>query len=307
LKVLVTGGAGFIASHIVDALVDRGDEVVVVDNLCEGKKDNVNPKARVYEMGIGDPGLAEVFEREKPDIVDHHAAQINLRKSVDEPLFDAEMNILGSLNVIVNAVRSGVKKLIYSSSGGAIYGEPQYLPADEKHPVNPVSQYGVSKYCVEHYIELYSRQSGLNFAILRYANVYGPRQNPFGEAGVVAIFARQMMRGERPSIFGPGDKTRDYMYVSDVVAVNLAAIERGNNVICNVGTGVETSDQQIYDAVAGALGYTETANYTEVRPGEIQRICLDCSLAERELGWKARVPLERGIADTVAYFKEKGI
>ena len=307
MKVLVTGGAGFIASHIVDALIDRGDDVAVVDNLCEGNRENVNPKARLYQVSIGDPGLAEVFDKEKPDIVDHHAAQINLRKSVEQPLFDAEENILGSLNVIVNSVRCGVKKLIYSSSGGAIYGEPQYMPVDEKHPVNPVSQYGVSKYCVEHYIELYSRQDGLDYTVLRYANVYGPRQNPFGEAGVVAIFARQMMKGERPSIFGPGDKTRDYMYVSDVVAVNLLATERGSGITCNIGTGVETTDQQIYDAVAGALGYPETANYTEVRPGEIQRICLDCGLAQRELGWKAQVTLDKGITDTVAYFREKGI
>lgn len=307
MKVLVTGGAGFIGSNIVDALVERGDDVVIVDNLCEGRRENVNPQARLYEISICDPELAKVFEQEKPDIVNHHAAQINLRKSVDEPLFDAQENILGSINVIVNSVRSGVRKLIYSSSGGAIYGEPDYLPADENHPVRPVSQYGVSKYCVEHYIELYARQNDLSYAILRYANIYGPRQNPFGEAGVVAIFARQMMRGERPSIFGPGNKTRDYAHVSDVVSVNILAMEQDANVTCNIGTGVETSDQEIYDAVAAALGYTEKPIYTEVRPGEIQRICLDCSRAKQELGWEHKVSLKEGIASTVAYFKEKGI
>ena len=281
MKALVTGGAGFIGSHIVDALIQRGDEVAVIDNLCSGSRQNVNRDAQLIEMHIGDEGLSAAFERQKPDIVIHQAAQINLRRSVEEPLFDARENIVGSLNVIVNCARYGVDKLVYSSSGGAIYGEPQYLPVDEKHPVFPLSQYGVSKYCVEHYIQLYAHQSQMDYAILRYANVYGPRQNPFGEAGVIAIFARQMMRGEQPSIFGRGDKTRDYTHVSDVVAANLTATERGSGVVCNISTGVESSDQQIYDAVASAVGYSGPAQYTEVRPGEIQRISLDCGLAAK--------------------------
>jgi len=307
LKVLVTGGAGFIGSNIVDALIERGHDVVIVDNMFRGRRENINPKARLYEVSICDEVLKDVFEKERPDIVNHHAAQIDLRRSVDEPMFDAHENILGSINVIVNAVKGGVKKLIYSSSGGAIYGEPEYLPVDEKHPVRPVSQYGVSQYCVEHYIELYSRQNGLNYTVLRYGNIYGPRQDPFGEAGVIAIFARQMMKGELPSIFGPGNKTRDYTHVSDVVAVNLLAMERGDGATCNIGTGAETSDQQIYDAVAEAVGYRETPNYTSVRPGEIQRICLDWSKAKKELGWSPKVSIREGISSTVAYFKEKGI
>jgi UDP-glucose 4-epimerase len=307
LKVLVTGGAGFIGSNIVDALIERGDNVVIVDNLSKGRRENINPEAKLYEMSICDLELEKVFEREKPDMVNHHAAQIDLRRSVDEPLFDAHENILGSLNIITNAVKVGVKKLIYSSSGGAIYGEPQYLPVDENHPVRPVSQYGVSKYCVEHYIELYSLQNGLNYTVLRYGNIYGPRQNPFGEAGVIAIFARQMMKGDLPSIFGPGDKTRDYTHVSDVVAVNLLAMERGDNVTCNIGTGVETSDQQIYDSVAEAMDYKQTPNYTSARPGEIQRICLDWNKAKQQLGWSPKVSIKDGIASTVAYFKDKGI
>lgn len=307
MKVLVTGGAGFIGSNIVDALIERGHDVVIVDNMFRGRRENINPKARLYEVSICDEVLKDVFEKERPDIVNHHAAQIDLRRSVDEPMFDAHENILGSINVIVNAVKGGVKKLIYSSSGGAIYGEPEYLPVDEKHPVRPVSQYGVSKYCVEHYIELYSRQNGLNYTVLRYGNIYGPRQDPFGEAGVIAIFARQMMKGELPSIFGPGNKTRDYTHVSDVVAVNLLAMERGDGATCNIGTGAETSDQQIYDAVAEAVGYRETPNYTSVRPGEIQRICLDWSKAKKELGWSPKVSIREGISSTVAYFKEKGI
>jgi len=303
LKILVTGGAGFIGSHLVDALIERGDEVVVVDNLSTGCRENVNPKTELYELSVGDLGLADIFERERPDIVSHHAAQIDLRRSVAEPLFDAQENILGSLNVIVNAVRYGVRNFIYASSGGAVYGEPQYLPVDENHPINPTSQYGVSKHTVEHYLHSYALQYGLNYVVLRYPNVYGPRQNPLGEAGVVAIFARQMLGGERPTIFGSGDKTRDYTHVSDVVSANLLAMEQGKNAICNIGTGVETSDQEIFDALAAALGYDSAPLYTSVRPGEIQRICLDWSKAERELGWRPQLPLKEGIVKTVAHFK----
>jgi UDP-glucose 4-epimerase len=303
LKVLVTGGAGFIGSHLVDSLIERGDEVTVVDNLSTGCIENVNPRSKLYEINVGDPELSKIFERERPDIVSHHAAQIDLRRSVTEPLFDAQQNILGGLNIIINSVRYGVAKFIYASTGGAVYGEPQYLPVDENHPINPSSQYGVSKHTVEHYLNLYSLQHGLNYVILRYPNVYGSRQNPLGEAGVVAIFARQMMAGERPTIFGPGDKTRDYTHVSDVVASNLLAIEQGGNITCNIGTGVETSDQEIFNALAEALGYEGSPLYTSVRPGEIQRISLDWSKAERELGWRPRLSLEEGVEKTVGYYK----
>jgi UDP-glucose 4-epimerase len=303
LKILVTGGAGFIGSHLVDALIERGDEVVVVDNLSTGCRENVNPQTKLYELNIGDQGLAEVFDLERPDIICHHAAQIDLRRSVTEPLFDAQENILGSLNVIVNSVRYRVAKFIYASSGGAIYGEPQSLPVDENHPINPVSQYGVSKHTVEHYLHLYALQYGINYVVLRYPNVYGARQNPLGEAGVVAIFARQMLGGKQPTIFGSGNKTRDYTHVSDVVAANLLAIERGTNAICNIGTGVETSDQEIYDAVAEAVGYDDPPLYTSVRPGEVQRMCLDWSRAEQELGWHPKLSLKEGITKTVDYFK----
>ena len=305
MKILVTGGAGFIGSNLVDALVERGDEAVVIDNLSTGRRENLNPHIKFYETSIGDPGLADIFEKEKPDIVCHHAAQIDLRRSVNEPLFDAEVNILGSLNVIVNSIRSGVGKFVYASTGGAIYGEPQYLPVDENHPINPVSQYGVSKHTVEHYLHLYALQGELNYVALRYPNVYGSRQNPFGEAGVIAIFAHQMLVGEQPTIFGPGDKTRDYTHVSDIVEANILAIERGRNLICNIGTGVETSDQDIFDAIARALGYSSSPIYTSVRPGEIQRICLDWSKAEQELGWRPKTTLKDGIAKTVSYFKKQ--
>ena len=305
MKVIVTGGAGFIGSNLVDALVERGDEVVVIDNLSTGRRENLNPYIKFYETSIGDSALADIFGKEKPDIVCHHAAQIDLRRSVNEPLFDAEVNILGSLNVIVNSIRSGVGKFVYASTGGAIYGEPQYLPVDENHPINPVSQYGVSKHTVEHYLHLYALHGELNYVALRYPNVYGSRQNPFGEAGVIAIFAGQMLHGEQPTIFGPGDKTRDYTHVSDIVEANILAIERGRNLICNIGTGVETSDQDIFNAIAGALGYSSSPIYTSVRPGEIQRICLDWSRADQELGWRPKTTLKDGIAKTVSYFKKQ--
>ncbi|MGB2885793.1 MAG: NAD-dependent epimerase/dehydratase family protein, partial [Dehalococcoidia bacterium] len=231
MKILFTGGAGFIGSNVVDALIDLGHEVVVVDNLSTGFRQNINPNAKFYQLSIRDKELSEVFEREKPELVNHHAAQIDVRKSADDPISDAEDNILGSLNLITNCVQFGVKRVIYASTGGAIYGEAQYLPADENHPVNPISQYGISKHTVEHYLYLYSTLYELDYVILRYANVYGPRQNPFGEAGVVAIFATQMLTGKQPTIFGPGDKTRDYIHVSDVTEANILALDRGKNTI----------------------------------------------------------------------------
>ncbi|MFQ5924947.1 MAG: NAD-dependent epimerase/dehydratase family protein [Dehalococcoidia bacterium] len=306
MKVLVSGGAGFIGSHLVDSLIERGDEVVVVDNLSTGSGENVNPGARLYEVSIGDQKLEEVFERERPEVVSHHAAQIDVRRSVAEPFFDAQENILGSLNVIVNSVRFGVRKLIYASSGGAVYGESRYLPVDEEHPINPISQYGVSKHTVEHYLFLYAYQYGLSYVILRYPNVYGPRQNPYGEAGVIAIFARQMLQGERPTIFGSGDKTRDYTHVSDVVEANISAMEWGRNAIYNIGTAVETSDKEIFDLLAQALGYKGSPLYAPVREGEIQRICLNWGKAQRELRWRPKTPLKEGIEKTMECYREEG-
>ena len=304
MKILVTGGAGFIGSNLVDALVGLNHDVVVVDNLSSGLKRNLNPKARFYEIDIRDRKLSEVFEREKPDIVDHHAAQIDVRKSGEDPVADAEANILGSLNLITNCVRSGVKRVVYASTGGAIYGDPQYLPADENHPINPISQYGVSKHTVEHYLHLYSIIHGLEYMALRYSNVYGPRQNPYGEAGVVAIFAIQMLTGKQPTIFGPGDKTRDYAHVSDIVKANITALTKGKNAIYNIGTGVETSDQEIFDTLAGVLGYKGKPIYAPVRKGEVYRISLDCSKARKELGWSPKLSLKEGIAQTAEYYRK---
>ncbi|MBE9502265.1 MAG: NAD-dependent epimerase/dehydratase family protein [Chloroflexi bacterium] len=303
MKVLVTGGSGFIGSHLVDALIDRGHQVVIVDNLCTGFINNVNPAAKFYQMSVCDQELAEVFQQEKPELVNHHAAQMIIKRSVENPMFDAQENILGTLNVIHHCIQFGVQKLIYASSGGAIYGEPKYLPVDEEHPINPISEYGVSKHTVEHYLHLYGLRNGLNYVVLRYSNVYGPRQNPGGEAGVVAIFASQMLRGERPTIFGSGDKTRDYTHVFDIVDANLLSMERGQRAIYNLGTGVETSDQAMFDALAKALGYAGSPLYTSARPGEIHRICLDSSKAQKELGWKPRFTLGEGLSQATEYYK----
>jgi UDP-glucose 4-epimerase len=303
LRVLVTGGAGFIGSNVVDGLIDAGHDVSIVDDLSTGFERNLNPEARFYRLSIRDGGLAEVFERERPQVVNHHAAQIDVRRSGDDPVADAEINILGSLNLIANCVRFGVSRFVYASTGGAIYGDPEYIPADEAHPINPISQYGISKHTVEHYLYLYSILYGLKYVTLRYANVYGPRQNPHGEAGVVAIFATQMLTGVQPSIFGPGDKTRDYVHVSDIVSANLLALERGDNAIINVGTGVETSDQEIFDTLAGVLGYEGRPHYAPVRKGEVYRIALECSRAREVLGWSPRLSLRQGIARTAEYYR----
>ena len=303
MKILVTGGAGFIASNLVDALIDLDHEVSVVDNLSTGYSRNLNPRARFYEASICSEELSAIFEIERPEIVSHLAAQIDVRKSADDPVADATANILGSLNVISNCVRFGISRIVYASTGGAIYGDPQYIPADENHPINPISQYGVSKHTVEHYLYMYSVVHGLDFMALRYANVYGNRQNPFGEAGVVAIFATQMLAGVQPTIFGPGDKTRDYVHVSDIVQANILALDHGKNCICNIGTGVETSDQQVFDTLADVLGYERPPIYAPVRPGEVYRISLGSSMARDELGWEPRVAFHEGIARTAEYYR----
>lgn len=302
MKALVTGGAGFIGSHVVDALLRDGHDVSIVDNLATGRRENVAPGARLWELDIGHPGLKEVFDRERPDVVIHLAAQTVVRQSVEDPMFDARQNILGSIHVFVLAMQHGAKKVIYASSGGAVYGDPERRPVPESHPARPVSYYGVSKYAAEHYLQLLGRMEGLPYVILRYANVYGARQSPNGEAGVVSIFARQMIRGETPTIFGKGDKTRDYVHVSDIVAANLLAIA-GPDGVYNIGTGVETSDRQMFDHLAALLDYHEEPHYAPPRQGEVYRTCLDTSKAAVALGWRPRLALRDGLAATIGYYK----
>ena len=302
MKVLITGGAGFIGSHVVDALIQQGYQVVVVDNLSTGRLENINPAATFYQADICNSELEGIFEKERPELVNHQAAQTVIQKSNDDPALDARQNILGSLNLILQCLHFGVKKLVYASSVG-IYGEPEYCPVDEGHPINPVSYYGISKHTVEHYLHLAHLQHMLSYMALRYSNIYGPRQNPQGEAGVVAIFTRQMLQGERPTIFGKGDKTRDYIHVSDVVTANLLAMERDGNGVYNIGTGVETSDQEMFNLLAELTGYQSNPHYAPVRKGEICNICLDWTKAQKELGWQPQFLLGEGLRETVNYYR----
>jgi len=302
MKVLIAGGAGFIGSHVVDALIQQGYQVVVVDNLSTGRLENINPATTFYQVDICNSELEGIFEKERPEFVNHQAAQTVIQKSNEDPAFDAKQNILGSLNLILQCLRFGVKKIVYASSAG-IYGEPKYRPVDENHPVTPISYYGISKHTVEHYLHLCHLENSLSYTVLRYANIYGPRQSPKGEAGVVAIFTNQMLQGERPSIFGKGDKTRDYVYVADVVMANLLAMERSVNGIYNIGTEVETSDQEMFNLLAELTGYQSNPHYASVRKGEIYKISLDWSKAQKEFGWQPRFLLREGLRETVNYYR----
>ncbi len=305
MRVLITGGAGFIGSHIAAAHLGRGDEVLVVDNLSAGRREHVPAGAQFAEADITDAAaMAELWRQFRPQIVSHHAAQIDVRRSVDEPVLDAQVNIVGSLNVIRNCVDQGSGKLVFASTGGAIYGELQDLPASEDSPMQPISMYGVAKYCVEQYLGAYGRLDDLNYTVLRYANVYGPGQRTDGEAGVVAIFAGLILEGSPPTVFGDGGKSRDYVYIDDVVRAHAAAVERGGPRAYNIGTGVGTSDRQVFEEIARATGYSGEPIYSEERKGEIRHIALDCSRAERELGWKAQVGFAEGIVQTVAYLRD---
>jgi UDP-glucose 4-epimerase len=306
MKALITGGAGFIGSTVADEFIRQGWDVVIVDNLSVGKRENVNPKATFYQVDIRDESLAEVFEKERPDLVDHHAAQVSVLRSVDDPLRDASINVLGSLNVIECSRKYGVKKVIYASSGGAEYGEPAYLPCDEKHPITPMSPYGATKHAPEHYLTMYRQLYGLDFTVLRYANVYGPRQDPLGEAGVIAIFVDRMLRGQPCTIFGNGEQERDFVFVGDLVTANLKAATAGGGIMCNIGTGVGTTVNQVFAELAHAVGYTLPAVHVDAKPGEIFRSYLEASLAAKELGWKAEVSLREGMTRTVEYFRRSG-
>jgi UDP-glucose 4-epimerase len=304
MKILVTGGAGFIGSHVVDALVNRGDDVVIIDNFCTGFEKNVNPAATLYRASICSTEIDAVFKREKPQVVIHLAAQTSVMQSMTNPAYDAAVNILGSLNVIGNCVKYGVHKIVYSSSC-ALYGTPEYLPVDEIHPVKALSPYGVSKHTVEHYLFQHQNVYGLPFVALRYANVYGPRQNTHGEGGVVAIFAGKMLSGEKPTVYGRGDKSRDYVFVEDVVRANLIAAESDETGIFNIGTGEEILDQMVFELISQECNYKELPLYAEERPGEIKRMCLDNSRAVKTLKWQPQVHVREGFTRAIAYYKHE--
>jgi UDP-glucose 4-epimerase len=303
MKILVTGGAGFIGSHLVDALIERGHQVIVIDNLSTGKKENINKKAKFYKIDICSPRIVEIFKKEKPKIVFHFAAQINVRKSIENPLKDAKTNILGSLNVLENSKKYKIKKIIFASSAG-VYGEAKILPTSEDYPVNPDSPYRIAKLTVENYLKFYKENFGLKFISLRFSNVYGPRQDPKGEAGVVAIFIDKLLRGERPTIFGDGNQTRDFIFVEDVVSACLKAMEyKGKKEIFNIGTGIETSINELYKIISKLLKAKIKPKYAPEKPGDLKRSCLDISLAKRELEWKPKYNLEKGLQKTIQNLK----
>jgi UDP-glucose 4-epimerase len=304
MRILVTGGAGFIASNVADEFIGQGYEVAIYDNLETGRRSNLNPKAHFYEADIRDSAAVNrVFDEFKPDVVDHHAAQMDVRRSTRDPVYDAQCNILGSLNLILAAVRTGVKRFIYASTGGAVYGQvpKQALPVNEDYPVNPISQYGISKHTVEHYLFLYNRLYDLSYIVLRYPNVFGPRQTPHGEAGVVSIFAGLLLDGKVCTIFGDGTKTRDYVFIGDVIRANMAALTADFCGILNIGSAVGTSDQEVYDAVAAAVDTKAKPIYADVRPGEVPHICLNSDRATQILGWKSTISFRKGVQKTVDY------
>lgn len=304
-KILVTGGAGFIGSHVVDLFLAQGYEVVILDDLSTGRTSNLNPQAKFYEMDIRSPEVRKVFEAEKPDYISHHAAQMDVRRSVAQPLFDADVNIIGSLNLIECAKEFGVKRFVYISTGGAVYGEPERLPCDEAHPINPICQYGASKHTVEHYLYMYHVIYGLNYTVLRYPNVFGPRQDPHGEAGVVAIFTGKMLAGEPVVINGDGEQTRDFVFVGDCARANLLAVTVEHSPgIYNLGWGRPTSINEIFSTLAKVVGYSDPAQYGLPKVGETRHIYLDASKANRDLGWVPTLTLEEGLEKTVAYFRE---
>jgi UDP-glucose 4-epimerase len=303
MKVLITGGAGFIGSNLVDGYLTEGYEVVVVDDLSTGKRENVNPKATFYEIDIQNPALEEVFKKEKIDIVNHHAAQIDVRRSVKDPIFDAKVNVIGLLNLLELCIKHDVKKFIFASSGGVIYGETENLPVKETHPLLPLSPYGITKMVAEHYLRYYYTVYNLNYTVLRYGNVYGPRQDPFGEAGVVAIFINNLLEGKEPVIFGDGEQLRDYIYVEDIVRANLLCTARGNADIFNLGTGIGTSVNLLLHKLQRIMGTDLQPIYKPPREGEIYKNYIDSDKAAKILGWEAKISLEEGLKRTVDFFK----
>ena len=306
MRVLVTGGAGFIGSHVADTLIAAGHAVTIVDDLSTGSRAWLNPKSTFHGIDIRSGQLAEVFAAERPEAVVHLAAQASVGRSVADPAFDASVNIGGGLNLLDCCRRFGVRRMVYSSSGGAGYGDTDLIPTPEEHPTRPASPYGITKVAMEQYVEAWGALWGISGVSLRYANVYGPRQNPEGEAGVVAIFCRRILAGEAPVINGDGLQTRDFVHVDDVAAANLLALERPDVTgPLNIGTGVETSVNAICDALRGAAGSKVEPVRAPARPGEQRRSCLSPKLAERALGWRPTVPLGDGLIQTLDHFRKE--
>ncbi len=304
MKILVTGGAGFIGSTTVDAYIQQGHQVVVVDNLVTGRFSNLNPEVSFYQLDIRSSNLAQIFEKERPDVVNHHAAQMDVRRSVSDPLYDADVNVKGSLNLLECVRKYDVSQVIYSSSGGTVYGEPEYLPCDESHPIHPICPYGGTKYMMELYLYIYREMYGINYVVFRYPNVFGPRQDPKGEAGVVAIFTGQMIRGEQVVIHGDGEQERDFVYVEDCARANVLALGKTNGgYVYNLGAGEPTSVNQVFSTLKEITDYPHDPVFGPPRLGETRKIYLSAEKAQRELGWKPSVSLKEGLEKTVDYFK----
>lgn len=305
MHILVTGGAGFIGSHVTDALLDRGHAVHVLDDLSTGRAANVPAAAPLHQFDIRSDQAAALVEREQFDVLVHHAAQMDVRASVADPSFDADVNVRGFLNLAEAGRKNGLKKILFASTGGAIYGEPDYTPQDEDHPVRPLSPYGITKLCAEKYLYFYEQQYGIDYVALRYANVYGPRQSPHGEAGVVAIFTQRMLKGDQPIINGDGKQTRDYVFVGDVVRANLAALNYDGSGVFNVGTGVETNVNELFLTIRELTGADIPEEHGDAKPGEQQRSVLGYERTKRELGWSPQVDVGEGLQRTVEWFERQ--
>ena len=305
MKILVSGGAGFIASHVSEALLAEGLDVHILDDLSGGRRENVPDGAVFHEMDIRSREAADCMTEHGFEAFVHHAAQMDVRKSVADPSFDATVNILGLLNIMEAGRRAGLKKVVFASTGGAIYGEPDYAPQDERHATRPLSPYGVAKLCSERYLDYYRNQYGIPFVALRYGNVYGPRQNPHGEAGVIAIFAERMLRGQQPVIYGDGLQTRDYVYVDDVAQANLKALRYDRSGIFNIGTATETSVNDLFDALRDRMAPDLARRHEAGRPGEQRRSVLDFAHARKELGWVPRMALAEGLEETATWFRDR--
>ena len=305
MKILVTGGAGFIASQIADAYIAEGHKVFILDDLSTGFEKNVNTKAVFIKKDIIDPSLSKLFEKEKFDVVNHHAAQMDVRKSVADPSFDAATNILGTINLLQNCVKTDVKKFMFASTGGAVYGEQTYFPADENHPTSPLSPYGISKLAVEKYLFFYYAQHKLKYTILRYANIYGPRQNAMGEAGVVAIFSTKLLKGEQPVINGNGEQTRDYVFVGDVVKANLLTLNENSCNTYNIGTGIETNVNDLYKTLNKIIGNGQQEKHGPAAPGEQMRSVITSDKIFNKFNWRPTTNINDGLIQTVNYFRNE--
>lgn len=297
MKILVTGGAGFIGSHIVDQLIDNGDQVFIIDNLSTGKEEQLNPKATFYRMDLTDYHLTQVLQKEKPEVVIHQAAQTQVQRSILEPLFDANSNIMGTIYLLEACRLSGVRKIILASTA-AVYGNPEYLPIDEEHPIRPLSGYGIGKFSAEQYLHVYHNLYGIGYTILRYANVYGLRQNAKGEGGVISIFIDRLLHNQAITIYGDGEQTRDYIYVEDIARANVAAIHRGNGEILNIGTGISTSINELVNLFTQVTGNQVMREYKEERSGDIKDSLFDNKRARAVLNWEPKVGLLEGLRHT---------